>query len=110
MQNEPNSNSVCPERVEGLRQIAHFYNEKRTMNNEQIQTNPIYTIFRPKTMITKKNEPNFARRTSSIKYPESRFEKKMSNEPNLRQIIHFNNEQRTMNNEQFSNEPNLCPF
>jgi len=33
-------------------------NEQRTMNNEQIQTNPIYAVFSPKTMITKINEPN----------------------------------------------------
>ena len=43
MLNEPNSNVVCPEFVEG-----------------------------------------FAQSTSSIKYPESRIEQKMSNEPNLR--------------------------
>ena len=58
------------------------------------------------------NEPNFAQRTSSIKYPESRIEQKMSNEPNLQKTI---NEQRTMpalssvegNYEQLSNEPNF---
>ena len=47
MQNEPN-----------LRQITHFNNEQRTMNYEKFQTNPIYNVIRPKTMITKKNEPN----------------------------------------------------
>jgi len=55
------------------------------------------------------NEPNFAQRTSSIKYPESNIEKKMRNEPNLPgcQITHLINEQRTTNYEQLSNEPNL---
>jgi len=68
MQNEPNSNLVCPELVEG-----------------------------------------FAHRTSSIKYPESRIEQKMSNKPNLQggQITHLINEQRTINNKHFTNEPNF---
>jgi len=72
------------------------------------------------------NEPNFAQRTSSIKYPESRIEQIMLNEPNLTPQInvtsvmtkYYNNEPRTMsalsgvegNNEHFSNEPNLCRF
>jgi len=55
------------------------------------------------------NEPNFAKRTSSIKYPESRIEQKMSNEPNLQggQITYLINEQQTMNYKQLSNEPNF---
>ena len=58
------------------------------------------------------NEPNFAQRTSSIKYPESSIEKKMRNEPNFdktknEQITHLINEQRTTNYEQLSNEPNF---
>jgi len=55
------------------------------------------------------NEPNFAQRTSSIKYPEPRIDQKMSNEPNLPggQVAHLINEQRTKNHKQFSNEPNF---
>jgi len=66
------------------------------------------------------NEPNFAQPTPSIKYPESRIEQIMQNEPNLHRAkaTLFNNEQRTMpalssvegNYELFSNEPNLCRF
>jgi len=58
------------------------------------------------------NEPNFAQRTSSIKYPESRIEQILSNEPNLPRgkITHLINEQQTMNNEQLSNEPNKNPI
>ena len=89
MRNEPNLHRD---------KITHFINDQRTMNNEHCT-----------------NEPNFAQRTSSISYPESRFEQKMSNEPNpvlsevewIKQITHFINEQRTMNNELLSNEPNL---
>jgi len=56
------------------------------------------------------NEPNFDQRTSSIKYPESRIDQKMSNEPNLPggQVAHLINEKRTKNHKQLSNEPNLC--
>jgi len=37
-----------------------FINEQRTMNNELLSNEPNLCHFRPKTMITKKNEPNFA--------------------------------------------------
>jgi len=53
------------------------------------------------------NEPNFAQRTSSIKHPVSRIEQILQNEPNLQKTI---NEQRTMNYELLSNEPNLYRF
>ena len=111
----------------------YYINEQRTMNNKQFPNEPNLNPFSPATtwrgclaptpamdvfyLTVEWAKVDYAQRTSSIKYPESRIEQKMSNEPNLQggQFAHLINEQRTMpalssvegNNEQFTNEPNF---
>ena len=108
-------------------------NEPNLCNTNPINNSLMYSFTHLLINSIMPNEPNFAQRTSSIKYPESRFEQLLSNEPNLSRgkVTHFINEQRTMpalpalpalsivegskiegssaegNNEQLSNEPNL---
>ena len=87
MQNETNSNTVCPELVEGL-----------------CKTNPIYALFSPKTMIAKKNEPNLV-----LSEVEANYEQ-ISNEPNFPQINHSLIYPFThlLIHSKFSNEPNFA--
>jgi len=78
----------------------YYINEQRTMNNKQFPNEPNLNPFSPATtwrgclaptpamdvfyLTVEWAKVDYAQRTSSIKYPESRIEQKMSNEPNLR--------------------------
>ena len=132
--NEPNSTSpelACTEyhrSVEGFCKTnpiqTQFINEQRTMNNElfsnepnlqtpQINLNFVKTkdYMKNYAFALPKNEPNLRKTNPILSKGLSivRFEQNMQNEPNLQgdQVPHFYNEQRTINNQQISNEPNL---
>jgi len=60
----------------------YYNNEQRTMNYEQFSNEPNSNLVCPELV------EGFAQRTSSIKYPESRIEQIMQNEPNCRPITH----------------------
>jgi len=79
MQNEPN---LVLSEVEWISQVTHFYNEQRTMNNQQIS-----------------NEPNLhgGKITHLINEPRTINNEQCSNEPNFDKT----------NYEQLSNEPNF---
>ena len=115
MQNEPN---LVLSEVEWIKQITHFINEQRTMVNEQFtnepnlrKTNPIL----PAILSIYAIACALGGKYLGVLCALGGFKQKMSNEPNLvlsevewiKQITHFINEQRTMINEQFTNEPNL---
>ena len=102
MQNEPNS---LKQRTMNHEPLIHFYDEQRTMNNQQFTNEP---------NLCKTNQIN-----NSLIYSFTHLliHSIMQNEPNLRRgkVAHLTNEQRTMpalsnvegNNKQLSNEPNL---
>jgi len=91
MQNEPNlkntkinvtslSKMVCV----NFHPLAHQKNEPNLCNTKSINNSLIYSFTHLLINAIMQNEPNFAQRTSSIKYPKSSTEQKMSNEPNFR--------------------------
>ena len=57
--------------------------------NKKCQTNPIYAFFRPKTMITKKNEPNLSHDLSIVACCQRRWNPITTQLP----ILSMNNEQ-----------------